>query len=383
MIDAIRAHLLDRRNAFVPPRDLGSGALVVGRDKDPSAKVTYVLFDRLGKPAVAAKVARRRVSERSLVAEYSALRQLRSGRSPLVSGCTPEPLFLERIQGRLALILSALEGAPMVTRYYQPGHTSDPGRVAEDFQAAGTWLRRFHHETMTGVVHLDDHTLEQWVGSTFVRYRNEIGWTRPEADLFEAVAERATALAGCAIPMTAVHGDYSVGNLLLGNGGISGVVDWELGRASGLPLSDVYKFPTSYGFYLDRAYPIDARRIPGHPGREELRDRWRRFGDWPNLLGFGYSYFGQGWFPEQVRRFVLQHLEHLGLPPAVNAVFFPTFLAEQAMTLPDPAFRRGYRSLLRAFWEERSFTWLWHRWGQPRREAHSDAAAAPLGVAGR
>jgi aminoglycoside phosphotransferase (APT) family kinase protein len=268
---------------------------------------------------------------------------------------------------------------PIATRYYQPGHTSDPRRVTEDFDAVGAWLRRFHQETTTGTVPMEEATA-RWVDAAFARYYEEIGWSRAEGEMFEAIRERAEGLRGCPVPTTSVHGDLSPGNVLIRDGAISGVVDWELGTVAGLPFRDLYKFPTSYGFYLDRAYPSDARSIPGHPGRDVFRDRWSRFGDWKNLIGFGYAYFGKGWFPAQVRRFVLQHLEHLGLPPAVNAVFFPTFLAEQAVTLADPAFREGYRSLLRAFWEERSSTWLWRRWGEPVGEPDHQVKPEPVTI---
>jgi aminoglycoside phosphotransferase (APT) family kinase protein len=381
MIEALRT-AVHRRAALGAYLDPDGGVIVVGKDRDPSAKVAFILLDRRGNAAAVAKVARRPVSEPSIEAEYATLRQLRSTGSPLVAASSPRPLFLDRIEGRLTLVVSAVNGLPMATRYYRPGHTGDRRRVDQDFEAARTWLRRLHRETTSGTIRLDQ-ALDRWVDSTFRRYREEIGWTRTEAELFHAVNERARALSACVVPMTAVHGDFSVGNLLVDDRGISGVVDWELGGVSGLPFRDVYKFPTSYGFYLDRAYPADVRGIPGHPGREEFRERWRRFGDWPNLIGFGYSYFGRGWFPEQVRQFVLQHLEDLGVPPAVNAVFFPTFLAEQAVTLPDPAFRQGYRSLLRALWEERSSTWLWRRWGENNREGDGEAATEPLGVGER
>jgi aminoglycoside phosphotransferase (APT) family kinase protein len=381
MIDALRSAVQRRATlgAYLEP---DGGVIVVGKDRDPSAKVAYILLDRVGHAVAVAKVARRPASEPSLEAEYAVLRQLRSTGSPLAAASSPRPLFLDRIQGRLTLVVSAVDGLPMATRYYRPGHTGDRRQVSRDFDAASRWLRRLHRETRSGAIRLD-FVLDRWVTSAFARYREEIGWTRTEAELFRAVQERVRALPACVVPMTAVHGDFSVGNLLVDDRGITGVVDWELGGVSSLPFPDIYKFPTSYGFYLDRAYPADMRGIPGHPGREEFRERWRRFGDWPNLIGFGYSYFGRGWFPEQVRRFVLQHLEDLGVPSAVNAVFFPTFLAEQAVTLPDPAFRHGYRSLLRALWEERSSTWLWSHWGEHHRESDGETTTEPLGVGER
>ena len=78
---------------------------------------------------------------------------------------------------------------------------------------------------------------------------------------------------------------------------MSGVVDWELGAIGAPPFADIYKFPLSYGAFLDRAAPAGSGVVSGHPGRHEIGVHWSRYGDWPNLIGFAYAFFGQGWFP--------------------------------------------------------------------------------------
>ena len=102
------------------------------------------------------------------------------------------------------------------------------------------------------------------------------------------------------------------------------------------------------------------RSRPRTPGWGRGQERWAQYGDWSNLVGFRYSYFEQGWFPEMVRQFIERQLKRAGVPVGLVAVFFPLFLAEQAMTLDDPEFRNGYRSALSAFWQERESTWLWN-----------------------
>ncbi|MDP9340572.1 MAG: aminoglycoside phosphotransferase family protein [Actinomycetota bacterium] len=364
MIGALRDHLAARWADLRPGSPPLRGAIVAGADKHPSAKVTFLFFDRWGRQSVAVKVARDGWSERALVAEHEALTHFWSSGSACIATSVPEPLLLERIQGRLALVMSALDGEPMMTRYYRPRHTSDPDRVARDFGMAGEWLRRFQLETQAGRQELTARSYRRWADPILERYRTEIGWGSVEDELFEAVMDRVTALEGCDIPLSGVHGDYWTGNLLVSGDRVAGVIDWELGKPEGLPFADLYKFPTSYGFYLDRAYPAGTARIPGHPGRDRARELWSRFGDWPNLVGFGYGYFGQGWFPDLVRRSVLEHFEYLGVPAAANAVFFPLFLAEQATAIPDRTFRAGYRALLAGFSAERSSGWLWATDGQ-------------------
>ena len=334
-----------------------TGAIVAGSDRSPSAKVTLILFGEDGAPAAAVKIARDEEAERAIRAEHDALTELRSLPSPVVRAAAPTPLALRRVAGRLALIMSPAAGRPMITDYHTPGHTADPARVANDFEAAGQWLGSFQLETREAERPLDAEALERGVETVLARYRSEIGWSRGEEALFDDVRERASALLGLSMPLAGVHGDYWMGNLLRQAGRVSGVVDWELSRRAGLPFRDVYKLPLSYGFYLDRAH--GAGDVPGHPGYEASASRWRRHGTWRNLAGFGYAFFGEGWFPELVRRWILERLSDLGLPPSVNPVFFPVFLAEQAMTLPDPVFRDGYRSILVALSKERSSSWLW------------------------
>jgi aminoglycoside phosphotransferase (APT) family kinase protein len=359
MMDAIRSYLNERRGEIWPGRSPLRGAIVAGADRDPGAKVTYIFFDDDGDPSAVAKVARRPSGEAALMAEHAVLRELWSLGVPTVTDHAPRPLALERIGDRLVLIVSPVAGQPMTTRYYAPGHVTDPRAVAEDFAVAASWLRRFQHETDRSAVALDEESFERWVGSVFERYRRTIGWSEVEESLFRTLRQRASDLRGCPIPVAAVHGDYAMGNLLLEGSRLTGVIDWEFGGLAEPPFRDVYKFPTSYGCYLDRAQPARRGRIPGHEGRAELGEHWDRYGDWANTAGFAYSYFGRGWFPDQVRRFVLGLLEDLGVPRAANALFFPVFLAEQAMALEDPAFRAGYRSLLVATAEEAPRSWLW------------------------
>jgi aminoglycoside phosphotransferase (APT) family kinase protein len=359
VIPAIRDHLRSRWSLLRPGAPALDGAILSGADRGASSKVAIIYFDSAGQPAVVAKVARTSASEQALIAENAALRHLRSRGCEAVLDHAPEPLLLERIGHRLVLVMTAVPGRPMLTDYHTPGHTGDPDRVAADLSAAGTWLQRFHRGTQSGTEMMDAQTFQRSVGDVFERYRREIGWSEAEEELLHAITERARGLRGTPLPITGVHGDYWMGNLLVDDGVVRGVIDWELARPSGVCLADVYKFPTSYGFYLDRATARSDRTVPGHPGRSAHLTRWSRFGDWRNLPGFGYTYFADGWFSNLARQSILDHLATLGIPPAVNGVFFPTFLAEQATILDDPEFRQGYRSLLLAFAAERSTTWLW------------------------
>jgi len=358
MIDALLTWLNDGCAERDNLRPRLTGGVVAGLYRN-SSKVTLILFDERGQLAAVAKATRRPSAEAALMAEFAALKELTSTAPEAMQGA-PLPIALERVDGHLVLVESPVPGEPMTARYYSPGHTSDASRVARDFEAAEGWLERFQRKTASDEMVIDRVSIDACVDGVRSRYRREIGWSGVEEELFETLARRALAFEGTRLPRVGVHGDFWMGNLLMAEGRIVGVVDWELARLNGLPFQDTFKFPTSYGFYLDRAYPGNDGVVPGHSSWGRGRDRWARYGDWSNLVGFRYSYFEQGWFPTLVQQFIERQLARAGVPLGLVSVFFPLFLAEQAMTLDDPVFRDGYRSALLAFWGERESTWLWN-----------------------
>lgn len=334
---------------------------VVGVDRTQVARVTMLLFAGGGTPVAVAKCARSAAGGPALVREHDALVRLQQSAPPSVRAQIPHALLLECVAGQLVLVQSVVAGTPMASRYYTPGHTSDRDAVGADFAAAGTWLAVFQRGT-TGRASAESsaESAAEHVALLQRSYRASVGWSDDEAGLFAELAERAASLGPQELPSVAVHGDFWPGNLLVGDGGLSGVVDWELARASGHPYRDIFKFPMSYAFYLDRSCPWSGGRVAGHPGREDSGGRWRRYGSWPNLLGFGHAWFGEGWFPELVREYVERREHGLGVTPLARSVMFPAFLAEQALTLDVAESRQGYRSALRAFAAEKEASWVWN-----------------------
>ena len=359
MIDALRSFVNARLPELRPGSAPVDGIVHAGPDKHPASNVTFFVFDRTGGLAAVAKVGRDPRYDDVLASEYDTLRALRaSGDAPFVRS-VPEALALERIGGRTVLLLSGMDGRPMMTDYYAFGHVSDPALVEHDFEIAGSWLASLQHGGSRGTVTFDEQLFDRWIGATFDRYRTDVGWSDAEDRLYRLVRDRADALSGTPLPVSAVHGDFWMGNILVDDGIVSSVVDWERANLAAPPFADIYKFPTSYGFYLDRGYPELGGRVPGHPERDVIASEWGDFGTWPNLIGFAYAYFGTGWFPSIVRRFVLESLDRLNVPHDVNGVFFPAFLAAEATTVRDEPSRKGYRSLVAALEHERDSSWLW------------------------
>lgn len=350
----IRA-VLDRANVVAAGVGLPqvTDGIVIGVDYAPTAKVTLLLFGTDGRPRLVAKLARRPESDRALVTEYNTLTNLWSAGARAVTAELPRPLALEHIAGRMVLLSTAVRGTRLTARYYTPGHVRHPGRVAQDFALAGAWLAGFQAETNSGTITLGRDAFEEWIRPTLHRYRAEVGYSSWEADLLPGhLSDLCALLSGTRVPVVGVHGDYAPGNILLDRGRVSGVVDWELGRGAGLPFSDLFKFAASYGSYLDRARPPSRGALAGHPGWSQARDRWGATPGWTNRTGILYAFFGSGWFPELVRRSLDGQLRRLQVPLPAARLFLLVFLAEQALALEQPAYRNGYRALLRLLCEE-------------------------------
>ena len=356
MARSLATSIIERIRRVRPGLDV-AGAIVAGIDVAADAKTTLIFVDRSARPVLVAKVARDEGAERDLEREHNGLTRLRSATHGPIAAQIPEPLALERFDGRLALVTTGIDGQPMMTRYYAPGHTDDRATVALDFTLASAWLADLQSVTSAGRVSFDD-AVRAWGDRVLPRYFEQVGDSRDERALFDDAIACANDLRHVSVEACASHGDYWVGNILVNGGSIAGVIDWERAEPAGLPFSDVYKFPTSYGFYLDRASHRAGRRS-AHPGRERLRAHWSRYGTWPNLIGFAYTYFGEGWFPDLVRSTVRAHFDRLQIPPAAHRAAFPLFLAEQALAISEPAFRSGYRSAILALSAERARTWLW------------------------
>jgi hypothetical protein len=206
-------------------------------------------------------------------------------------------------------------------------------------------------ETRGEEITLGPGAFQEWISPAFRRYRAEVGWSGWETRLLAHLADLCDSLSGISFPVVAVHGDYAAGNILVDSGRVTGVVDWELGRPRGRPFSDVFKFAASYGSYLDRACPPVRGGHAGHPGWPQARDRWGAMPGWTNRTGILYAFFGSGWFPGLVRSFLNDHFRRLGVPPSATRLFLPVFLSEQALALEQPAYRDGYRGVLRAVWD--------------------------------
>jgi hypothetical protein len=191
--------------------------------------------------------------------------------------------------------------------------------VADDFAAVGAGLAELQLATAAEPAALDI----------------DPGGELPPADL-ETLAPIRARLRRERVRTTAVHGDLWLGNILVKNGRVSGVVDWESGALRGQPVRDLVRFALTYALYLDRR-TRPGGRVKGHPGL-----RAGRFG-----APLEYSLDGEGWFPELFREFICEGLARLGASPAVWRDACLAGIAEVAAQADDRQFARRHLEVFR------------------------------------
>lgn len=136
---------------------------------------------------------------------------------PLAEARTAVPTLLGLLcHGDLpARATSALPGVPMLVAYHRPEHHTRPPPVRTAFTAAATWLTA-----------LQSATAGESAPPDAAPSRPDLPDLRPNGegagDELRALRRR---LPRHAAPLTAVHGDFWPGNMLLRGGRVPGVVD--------------------------------------------------------------------------------------------------------------------------------------------------------------
>jgi hypothetical protein len=146
-------------------------------------------------------------------------------------GKTPAPLLCGRYEGIPYFVEALLPGKPVT---YSRGR----GEHARTFADARDLIWRFHEATAT-LVELDGSYYQR----TFGGMMKKLAFfdPQPESGRIAVLTEWVASLVqGSCLPLVSSHGDYKLENCLVDSTGmISGVIDWELARLSGLPFLDL------------------------------------------------------------------------------------------------------------------------------------------------
>jgi hypothetical protein len=309
--------------------------VLIAASRDPDAKMTFIVtpapgtFPTAPAGAIAVKIPATAVAASAIRHETDVLLDL--GDAELGGLAATVPRYVETLDsdGLPALVSTALRGRPMSVAYHHWLHTARPRLVAADFALAGGWLRRFQTATS------GERSRIRWAEEVSRQLRDR--W--PGYPQLESALIRLTSadhqLGDQRVSRTMVHGDYWFGNLLVDDGVITGVVDWEGGARIGCPLRDLVRFAVSYCLYLDRHT---------RPGHRVLRHRGLR------RTGFGagitYGLLGDGWLPDLVRSYLRDGLVALGLPPELWYSAALVGLGEVAALANDDDFGSSHLELL-------------------------------------
>ncbi len=303
---------------------------VLGASRDPNGKVTVlVLPDAPRFPRLAIKVPTTPAGAAAVARERHMLEALHGLNSSVIETTVPFPVESVTAAGFEAMVLTLLPGTPMTTLYHRWGHTRSKHRVARDLGAVAEWLTRLQQETADGSadVEMDDGVVE--------RLTQRFG---DEPDLAAVVARvegACAALRRCRSPRTVVHGDLWCGNVLMRDGAVTGVVDWEEAALRGEPLRDLARFALTYALYLDR-HTRPGARVTGHPGLSA--------GTWG--CGIDYLLTGNGWICDLLRAFLRLGMRRLGVPGELWREAVVAGVAEVAARADDEDFARAHLRVL-------------------------------------
>ncbi|MBV9447569.1 MAG: aminoglycoside phosphotransferase family protein [Streptosporangiaceae bacterium] len=325
---------------IAPPRTLtdfidqvGGRAACLAMSRDPNAKVSILLFPPgAARPAYAAKVPTTDSAARSVEREAEQLAEVGALDLGPVSATIPKVVATVEHLGRPVLVMTAMPGRSMLAAYHSWRHTARRATVTADFAAAAGWLAGLQDAGAgSGSVSLAQ-VLDGVADAISRRFGREPG---ADADL-AGLADLRERLTGYRTPPTVVHGDFWLGNLMVQDGRVLGVIDWESARTAGPPIRDLARFVTSYSLYLDR-HTRPGHRVSGHPGL--------RAGRWG--AGVEYAIDGAGWYPELARAFVMTGLERLGVPRSCWRDVLLADLATIAATADHDDFARNHLRLYR------------------------------------
>jgi hypothetical protein len=275
---------------------LDTRIIVLNHSHDPDTRCVLLLFEAGQKwPALAAKLPSGPDAAGRVRREADRLSAI--ARLPLGEVRQQVPTVVEMLQhkGFPVLVTTAQPGVPMLVNYHRPGHTADPALVRADLTAAARWLAAMQTATRqpAAPIALPAETIE------ILRDR----LTGADAPILERIAALQERLGRYGVAQTLVHGDFWPGNILVRQGQVCGVVDWEWAQEKGNPVRDLARFALGYSLYLDR-HSRAGRSVAGHP-RLVAGD----FG-----AGVRYALDGAGWFPRLVRGFLTSGLARLGVP---------------------------------------------------------------------
>lgn len=317
----------------------GSRVLLLATSRDPDAKVTALLGTASGAgDGLVCKVPTTEVAREAVGRERDALTWLRREALGALGSTVPRRITdaagLAAAEPPLEVLVSThVPGRPMSVGYHRWRHTARRRPVVADVEGALGWLESLWSVTRGEAAPFT--WADEVAAELSLRYDATTTGLRPALD---QLAGAHALLAAHSCPRTVVHGDFWFGNVLVHDGAVTGVVDWEGADRRGWPLRDVARFLLSYSLYLDR-HTGAGRAVAGHPGLRRGQ----------NASTLPYALLGDGWYPELVRARLVRALDLLGLPAELWYPVALTGLGEVAARANHDQFGHDHLQVLAAF----------------------------------
>jgi phosphotransferase family enzyme len=268
-------------------------AIQIGGFRGKDRKVSFLIFDKTSpSPVLVLKTARSDTYRSQLERGFENLIKVKKISS--VGPTTPTPVGIFEYEDHLISAESFSRGTSL-SLLLRRGNRTGPHHVEEDFQRATNWLERFQSETVSEDV--------RW------NVKNEIERQLAACDLRLTIRFRLDLLRSAhdqeklSLPVTASHGDFWPGNVLLEPARLS-VIDWDYFKYEEWPLLDLFLFTTTYA----RAYP------------------WKGYRWIPRAQAFQKAFLDENWFSEIIREAVHSYFLRTKLPPAAIHLLFAHFL---------------------------------------------------------
>jgi hypothetical protein len=319
-----------RKQRWDPLMASNVNTIALGLSKDPNPKATMLLFWRgASTPWGAAKLPCTDGARRAVARESAFLLDVHRTFSGRVMHTIPRRLSaFETGLPDGAMVVRALGGTPLSVAYARRNHLRRPEHVQHDLEIVAAWLAEM--QSTTTQAHGPIELCEPILARLRARFASD-----PMTDRVLRALEPVTReFARRDGPKTVVHGDLWLGNVLVDDAEVTGVVDWECAELRGEPLRDVARFGLTYALYLDRRTRT-GRRIRGHQVRA---------GPWG--IGVTHVLTGDGWFPDLVREYVCSAMSRLGADPACWRGLLLMGLADVAGSADDDGFARRHLLLL-------------------------------------
>ena len=207
----------------------------------PGANLPLVFFlfeEGAGEPAYVLKVNRNVAWPDGILREYRNYSAIYT-RVADAGLRIPRPLFCDHVDAHVVLCETYVPGHRLEDRFFSSRVGWWRRRALEGFlDKAMGWAREFHRRTLVDTRVIDAECLAADFETQLARVRQRADVSAPLRDglvRFERTLER---LRGRAWPVTAVHGDFDHGNVLV-EGDKLGVVDWEDCEPAGDPFVDL------------------------------------------------------------------------------------------------------------------------------------------------